>query len=172
METNTKEKFIELYNNPEYTAHEIKQILGLNNNNYRKLKEETGLTGRRNTCTQGKHYSELKGGKVAINKRIKGQKIYLGVYRNKKEADKVINICKEHDWDINNREVNETIQKYRVLNRNYGLINGRYYVYKNIKGKRVYYDSFSIEQDAIDCVRLLNRLDWNKTAYDSLKVII
>lgn len=171
METTTEKQFIELYNNPEITAHQLKQKLGLNNNNYRKLKEKTGLTGRRNII-KGKHYTKTQNGRIAINKRINGKKEYLGMYKNKEEAKKVIEVCEKHNWDINHPEVQETIKKHRKQTKHYSKINGRYYVYKNINGKRIYYDHFKTKQDAEDCVRLLEKLEWNKTVYDQLKVII
>lgn len=170
METTTKE-FIELYNNPKYTADEIKQKLGLNNNNYKKLKQEAGIHTRRNVI-KGKYSTKMKTGNISINKRIKGNRIYLGVYKTQEEANKVINTCEKHNWNIENAEVQDTIQKYRIRNKNYVKVHDRYYVYKNINGKRITFDSFKFKEDAEDCVKLLEKLDWNKTVYDNLKVII
>ena len=169
-----EERFLKEYYNPNNTVYDVKRKLGLNNHQYAKLYRKYKLDEeeRHMNYANAKYKSRLKNGRVTIRKYINGTRHYLGAYATDEDADIVIETCKKHDWDLNNEEVNNTMQEYRIRTKNYSQINGRYYVHKTINGKKIYYDSFQEECDAIDCVNLLELLDWNKTAYTNLKVII
>lgn len=165
-------QFIKLYNDPKYTVFDIKKELGLNNHQYKKLRQETGVKNRKTNYSNCKHYTKLPNGKYSIRKSINGKSNFLGVYNTKEDTKKVITICEEYDWDLSNPKIIEAISKYRVKNKNYCKINNRYFVYHAVNGKRIYYDSFKEEKDAIQCTKLLDTLDWNKTAYEQLKIKI
>lgn len=166
MEENT---FLKEYNNQTQTINELKRKLGLNNHQYSKLYHEYNLQNRNIPKSNAKYTTQLKNGKITIRKWIGKNKEYLGCYATQEDADTVVETCKQHNWDLNNMEVQETIKKYRITTRNYKKINGRYYVYKSINKKRIYFDSFTTEEDAIKCVNFLKSIEWNKIVYDELK---
>lgn len=169
-----KDTFLKEYNNMDNTVFDVKRKLGLNNHQYSKLYHEYKLNEvkRHMNYTNSKHTSRLKNGRITVRKWIGKNKEYLGCYATQEDADTVVATCKQHNWDIQNEEVQQVIKELRLKPRNYSRINGRYYVYKRIQGKRVYFDSFKCEADAIDCVNFLETINWNKTVYDELKVII
>lgn len=171
MEKNT---FLKEYNNMENTVHDVKRKLNLNNHQYSKLYHEYKLDKetRHMNYNNAKHTTRLKNGHITVRKWIGKNKEYLGCYATQEDADTVVETCKNYNWDITNPHVQEVMQELRLKPKNYGYINGRYYVYKRIQGKRIYFDSFKCEADAIDCVNFLETIEWNKTVYKELKVII
>ena len=164
-----EEKFIELYNNPEYHVDDIKKELGLNNRQYSQLYNQLENKKRRVNYHNAKYTVKLKNGNLLMRKWIKKDKINLGVYSSQEDADKVTEICKKHNWDLNNPLVQETIEKHRIKPKNYKKIGERYYPCKYRNGERKYYDSFKSEKEAINAVKLLNHVDWNEKEYEKLK---
>lgn len=169
-----EKQFLKEYFNKDNTVFDVKRKLRINNKQYSKLyhKYQLNKEKRHMNYTNARYYEKLKNGKISIRKWIGKDKKYLGCYATTEDADAVVETCKEHDWNMENKEVQKIIEELRVKPKNYYKNNGRYYVFKNINGKKVYYDSFKEEQDAIDCVNLLRKLEWNKTVYEQLKVII
>ena len=167
MET---EQFIKLYNDPKLTVFDIRQIMGLNKHQYGKLRKKTGVANRTTNYSRSKHYNRLPNGKYSIRKMINGKHHFLGVYNTEKDRDRVLEICEEYNWDLSNPKIKDAIDCYRVKSKNYCKINDRYVVYKFINGKKIYYDSFKTESDAKKCTKFLNKIDWNKTVYDQLKI--
>lgn len=169
-----KDTFLKEYNNPNNTVYDVKRKLGLNNHQYSKIYHELKLNEvkRHMNYTGAKHTSKLRNGKITIRKWINGNKEYVGVYKTQEDADIVVEVCEQHNWDLNNPTVEAAINEYRIKPKNYSKIGNRYYVYRTIQGKRIYYDSFTYEVDAQECVDLLEKLDWNKTVYEELKVLV
>lgn len=168
-----KDTFLKEYNNPNNTVYDVKRKLGLNNHQYSKIYHELKLNEvkRHMNYTGAKHTARLKNGRIIIRKWIKNNKEYLGVYASQEDADTVVEVCEQHNWDIENETVKNTINNLRIKPKHYTKIGNRYYVYRTIKGKRIYYDSFLNEIDAQDCVNLLEKIEWNKTVYEELKVL-
>ena len=168
-----KDTFLKEYYNMDNTVFDVKRKLGLNNRQYSKLYHKYNLNKRvrHMNYNNAKYTCKLKNGRITIRKWIGKNKEYLGVYKSQEDADGVVEVCKQHNWDLENNIVQDTINQYRIKPKHYTRINGRYYVYKRFNGKKVYYDSFLCEQDAIDCVNLLNKIDWNKNVYEEMKVL-
>ena len=111
-------RFSELYNDDYIPVTEIMDRLGLNMNTYRKLRrdaiEEDLVTPRRAKYKRKtsykinpKYISKVHHGRFEyykVIKRIDSKVIYFGYFKDYRQAERMVELLKEHDWDISKRD--------------------------------------------------------------------
>jgi hypothetical protein len=110
-------EFIKLYENRQYTVPDILEEMNIPRNIYKKLRkhciEENLIRLRRKpnkkkpTYKQApKHYSctHCKGIEYyAVHKRINGVPTYFGTFRKARQAERMVELLEECDWDYSRR---------------------------------------------------------------------
>lgn len=111
--------FSELYNDKQIRVATIKEQLGLCQNDYRKLRRdaiEEGLilprtkpynTKKPTYKTNPRYvYKSIKKGIVyfTVTRTINGKRIFYGNFKDIRQADRMVELLKENDWDINKRD--------------------------------------------------------------------
>ena len=166
-----EKEFIKHYNNMDLTVYDIKMKCGLNNHNYKKIRDNLIEKGEiepvRHVNYTAKYTTKLANGDVIVRKSINKKRQYLGVYPNQTNADMAVKELRKHNWEIN--KAKPFISKLQKPKKHYVEINGRFYPCKTVEGKRVYYDSFADELDAVKCVELLDTINWDKQIYEKQK---
>ena len=85
--------FIEDYNNPNITAHDVRRINNLNSKQYQTLRNTAISNGdipatRHMNKTTAKFYSKRNDGCYEVQKTTDGKKLYVGRFPNETTAKK------------------------------------------------------------------------------------
>jgi len=144
----TYNEFVEAYNNPSLTTHDIRRKYQLNSNKYSKLRRKALNNGdipsvRHMNNTNAKFYTKTVNGDWQVQKTINGKKTLYGVYESRNLAEKVVNACITVDWEYD--KVKGLIDLLSVKPKNYSCINGYWIIQKYIKGKNVVFNTFSAD---------------------------
>lgn len=111
-------RFSELYNDNYIPVTEIMDKLGLNQNTYRKLRrdaiEEELVQPRRTKYKRKtsykinpKYISKVHHGRFEyykVIKRIDSKVVYFGYFKDYRQAERMVELLYENDWDINKRD--------------------------------------------------------------------
>ena len=138
-------KFVVDYNNPNITAHDVRRINNLNAKQYSRIRAKAVKNGdippvRHMNKTNAKFYIKTKYG-YQVQKTINGEKTIIGNFKEEKTAKKIVEKCKEHNWQIN--EIQKYIEDNKTKPKNYSLVNGYWIISKTINGVRTVYNIFN-----------------------------
>ena len=112
-------KFSELYNDKQIRVATIKKQLGLCQNDYRKLRRDAIKEGlitprtkpyntKKPTYKTNPRYvcKSISKGIVyfIVTRTINGKRIFYGNFKDIRQADRMVELLKENDWDINKRD--------------------------------------------------------------------
>lgn len=112
-------EFVELYNNHEIRVSEIKEHFGYSNNNYTKIFKHciaNDLITRRHTTYRKPapsrrrnptYISKNRGNGHeywVVIKRVDGERRCFGNFKDYRQAERMVELCKECDWDISKRD--------------------------------------------------------------------
>lgn len=167
--------FIEDYNNPNLTAHDVRRINNLNSKQYSNLRNIAIKNGdipktRHMNQTTAKFYTKRKDGSFEVQKTIDGKKIFVGRFPNETTAKKVVKECINHNWQVN--EIKPLIDEYKVKPKNYTCINGYYIIQKSINGRNTVFAT--IHQNKVDentvkkIVDMFRKVSWNINYKDEI----
>lgn len=166
------EDFVEDYNNPHITAHDVRRINNLNSKQYSNLRKIAIRNGdipkvRHMNQTTAKFYSKTNDGYI-VQKYINGRKLYVGKFPDQNTAELVVDMCKAVDWDLNKVD----IDNLKVLPKNYTLINGYYVIQKSIDGcNKVFATIHSSKVDEDTVKKIVDRFrcnGWNLSCKDKV----
>lgn len=111
--------FVDLYNNRSIPVTQIKRLLSLGTNEYRKLRRdaiEEGLitlrtkpyhTKKETYKTNPRYVSKSTHGNLEyyiVTKTINGKHVFYGSFKDIRQADRMVELLKECDWDRSKRK--------------------------------------------------------------------
>ena len=110
--------FSEMYNDKQIRVTEIKKQLGIGVNEYKKLRRDAIQEGlvkprtkqykrKRSYKTNPKYVQKTiyKGIEYyQIHRVFNGKRYYYGNFRNYRQAERMVELLYENDWDINKRD--------------------------------------------------------------------
>ena len=110
--------FSEMYNDKQIRVATIKEQLGLCQNDYRKLRRDAIQEGlvkprpvgykRKTSYKTNPRYvcKSISKGIVyfLVTKTVNGKRIFYGSFKDIRQADRMVELLKENDWDINKRD--------------------------------------------------------------------
>ena len=110
-------KFSEMYNDNQIPVATIKEQLNLNPNKYCKLRrdaiEEGLVTPRRHFIKKGSYktnpryisQSVIRGIEYySVHRGFNGKRYYFGNFKDIRQAERMVELLYENDWDINKRD--------------------------------------------------------------------
>ena len=99
-----------------------------------------------------------------VYKTINGKYTRFGRYKTETEAAHMVELLREHDWNIDNLTTNEKklLNKAEPKHYGYNKRNKTWRVYKSINGKHTIFGEYSSEEDAQKIVQILKENNWNK----------
>jgi len=160
--------FVEDYNNPNITAHDVRRINNLNSKQYTNLRNVAISNGdipevRHMNQTTARFYSKRNDGYFDVQKTINGKKLYIGRFPDEDTARQVVRECIKCNWEVN--KIRTFIDENKVKPRNYSLINGYYIIQKSINGRNTVFASIpasKVSQSVVeDIVEEFRRVEWN-----------
>ena len=169
-------EFVEAYNNPHITGHDVRRIKGLNGNQYSKLRAKALRLGdipahRYMINPNAKYYTKTPTGDFQVQKTINGRKIIVGRFADEETAKEIVDACIKVDWDI--KQIDYLIKWKGVKPKNYTVNNGRWIIQKSINGRNVAFNTFlqsKVDEDTIiDIVDFYRENDWDLTLKDKIK---
>lgn len=115
--------FTEMYNDTNIRVSEIKSRMGIGQNTYTKLRrhcKDEGLIHLRTREYKKKvstprywHHTVAKGIEYyKVVKRVNGEIVHFGSFKDARQAERFVELMKECDWDYNRRDA----LKQQVLN--------------------------------------------------------
>lgn len=167
--------FVEDYNNPNITAHDVRRINNLNGKQYSNLRQIAIKNGdipsvRHMNQTTAKFYSRRKDGYYDVQKTTNGKKLYIGRFPDENTAKKIVQECIKHNWQIN--LIKPFIDENKVKPKNYTCINGYYIIQKAINGKNTVFmctHQDKVSQEIIEeIVDEFRKVHWNINYKDEI----
>lgn len=161
--------FVEDYNNPNITAHDVRRLHNLNAKQYSRIRAKAVENGdippvRHMNQSNAKFYIKTKYG-YQVQKTINGKKKIIGNFRDEKTAKKIVKKCIEHNWQINS--IQDFIEDNKVKPKNYSLVGGYWVISKTINGVRTVYNIFSendVDETTIrKIVSFYRSVSWNSS---------
>ena len=163
--------FVEDYNNPNITTHDVRRINHLNSREYVNIRNMAITRGdipkvRHMNSNNAKFYCKSSDGNYTI------QKQYAGVYKHickvstEEDAKYIVRLLLKTNWVITD-EIQAEINRLKVKPKNYSVVNGYYIVQKSINGKNTIF--CSIRTDLVDeetiklVVERFREVDWDKS---------
>ena len=166
--------FVNDYNNPELTTHDVRRLNKLNSKQYSKIRN-LALTRkdipmvRHMNRTNAKFYCE-KNGVYEVIKNINGKKTFIGKFNDEGTAQKVVRECIKHNWEIN--KLKNFIKKYKIKPKNYSLVNNYYVIQKFINGQNIIFACIhhdKVSEETVEAiVKEFRKVDWNIKYKDSI----
>ena len=162
------EDFIEDYNNPNITAHDVRRINNLNSKQYSNLRNRAISNGdiplvRHMNQSTAKFYYPRKDGGFDVKKTINGKKLYIGRFPDEDTAKRVVAECIHYNWSVN--KIKPLIDDLRVKPKNYSLINGYFIIQKSINGRNTVFATIHnsrVDEETVKCiVDEFRRVEWN-----------
>ena len=160
--------FIEDYNNPNLTAHDVRRINNLNSKQYQTLRNTAISNGdipatRHMNKTTAKFYSKRNDGCYEVQKTTDGKKLYVGRFPNETTAQKVVAKCIEHNWRVN--EIKDFINSNKVKPKSYSIVKGYYIVQKQVNGVNRVFARVPVDRVDEEVIKQVGdefrRLHWN-----------
>lgn len=167
--------FVEDYNNPNITGHDVRRKNNLNSKQYCNLRQIAIKNGdipkvRHMNQTTAKFYSQRKDGYFEVQKNINGKKLYVGRFPDEDTAKKIVKECIKHNWQIN--QIKPFIDDNKVKPKNYTCINGYYIIQKSINGRNTVFASIhtsKVSKEVVeDIVDEFRKVHWNIQYKDSI----
>jgi len=148
--------FVNDYNNPKLTGHDVRRLNNLNHKEYGLLRKQAIQNGdipavRHMNQQQAKFYSQKADGTYTVQKQIGDKIIYVGRFPDKQTSKKVVRECIEHNWQVN--EVQDFIDTVKVKPKNYSLVNGYYVIQKSINGVNTVFCTLNADKVSEDIVK-------------------
>ncbi len=169
-------EFLEAYNNPNITTHDIRRTHHLNSKKYSRIRTKALQNGdipavRHMNQENAKYYTKTSNGDYQVQKTTNGKKRIIGRFPNETTAQKIVKACIEHNWEIT--PIKNLIRLLEVKPKNYTCINGVWVIQKSIEGKNTVFNSFSSkrvdEATVIDIVDFYREMNWNENLKDYVK---
>jgi hypothetical protein len=126
--------FSEMYNDNQIPVATIKEQLSLGQNDYRKLRRdaiEEGLCNPRRKAykkklpykVNPKHIgTQYRGGVeyFKVIKSINGKRVYFGYFKDYRQAERMVELLKENNWDISlrNKLKEQVMMEWKEKKRN------------------------------------------------------
>ena len=160
-------EFVEAYNDPKLTTHDVRRVKGLNSNKYCRLRAKALKNGdipeHRNIIQDNaKYYIKTTNG-FQVQKTINGHKIIVGRFKNEKTAQEIVKACIDAEWDLN--KITNLIRLKEIKPKNYSCVYNSWVIQKSINGKNTIFNRFSKnkvdEQTVIDIVDFYRANDWD-----------
>lgn len=167
--------FVNDYNNPNLTAHDVRRINNLNSKQYGKIRAIALTNGdipkvRHMNHTGAKFYTKTSNGDYQVQKTINGRKTIIGRFKDRDTAEEIVTACINHNWQLN--EIKGLIDLKKIKPKNYTCINGCWVIQKSVNGKNVVFNSFSTkvvdEETVLDIVDFYRSIDWNLSYKDEV----
>ena len=169
------EDFVEDYNNPNITAHDVKRINNLNSREYSEIRNLAVANGdipstRHMNYLNAKFYSKRSDGYYVVQKQTNGKKLYVGRFASEEVAKMIVRKCIEHNWHIN--EIKDLIDLHKVKPKNYSLVNGYFVVQKSVNGRNKVFATINKSKvDEVTVKGIVNEFrcnDWNESAKEDI----
>lgn len=160
--------FVNDYNNPNLTAHDVRRINQLNGKQYSKIRNTAIKNGdipqvRHMNTTDAKFYTRTRNGEYQVQKTIDGKKIIVGRFKDQDTAREIVNACINNNWELN--RIKGLIDLKKIKPKNYTCINGCWVIQKSVNGQNIVFNSFSVnrvdEETVMDIVDFYREHDWN-----------
>ena len=162
-------EFIEDYNNPDITAHDVRRIHNLNSKQYSKIRKIAISNGdippvRHMNQTTAKFYSKKSYGTFEVQKQYSNaDKIYVGRFPNRSTAEMIVEKCKEVNWELN--KIEDVIIAHKIQAKNYSIVNGYYVIQKSVNGRNKVFcclRSDEVEEEVVkQIVDEFRNVEWN-----------
>lgn len=160
--------FVNDYNNPNLTAHDVRRINKLNGKQYSRIRAIALTKGdipkvRHMNTTGAKFYTRTSNGQYQVQKTINGKKTIIGRFKDRDTAEEIVNACINHNWQIN--EIKGLIDLLEVKPKNYSRVGDCWVVQKSINSKNVVFNSFNInlinETKVLEIVDFYRNHNWD-----------
>lgn len=165
--------FVNDYNNPNLTAHDVRRIHQLNTKRYSEIRKLAIRNGdipevRHMNNTGAKFYTKTVSGDYQVQKTINGKKTIIGRFKTQDEAEAVVDVCKNNNWELN--KIKDVVDKYKIQPKNYTCINGCWIIQKSVDGRNIVFNTFNCSRVSEDTVRevvdFYRSVGWNKNYKD------
>ena len=164
-------EFVETYNDWNLTGHDVRRILNLNSNKYRKLRKQAICNGdipetRHMNKTGAKFYTCTSNNTFLVKKQTGGVCKVFGEFTDEDDAKYIVKLCLNNGWDENDF-IRSEINRLKVKPKNYSIVNGYYTVQKVVDGRNTVFLRVrvgNVSEDVIQSiVERFNCDGWNET---------
>lgn len=167
-------EFVEAYNNPNITSHDVRRIKNLNSKQFSRLRETAIRNGDispvRHMNSHGAKFYTRMGNGFVVQKTFNGKKMIVGRFPNENTAKMVVDACIRNNWKLDN--IKSLIEDLSVKPKNYSLVNGYWVIQKSVNGCNVVFNIFNSrfvdECTVSDIVDFYRENDWDYSLKDEV----